>query len=487
MALSLGGLSGTALGQETPPAQGVPFTEATVRLFSQSPTLQGAEHSARAAQIQADAMNWLGKPVISLDVQQLRYQKTLDISLTGVKNDVRSAAGQALDFVTNAANEQGIGDQVAQIISGLQEQLQPVANAVPDTLRIKQRQDAFRPTLTVVQPLYTGGAITAAQEGARAAARLAEARGDGVRERQRLELVRLYFGQALATRALAVSQATRDGFDHHLADAHRLEQEGMISHARTLQVQVARDTAQRQVLRADNALRTATDLLTALLNGETPLTSTEGPFVNSGPIEPAAVFLAAAEGGIPQWREADAGVELANQGVALAAAQLKPTVYAFGTYNLNRSQALPTEPDWAIGIGLHFALTSSIDRTAAVEAARARSLAAESARRQARVDIRTAVIRAYDQLSSARTQYQSVQSSMVAARENLRVQELAFREGEGTAAEVIDARNALSQAEFQRATTAYEYDLALATLLAASGQGDRFVTYQQRADAEVTP
>jgi outer membrane protein TolC len=73
-------------------------------------------------------------------------------------------------------------------------------------------------------------------------------------------------------------------------------------------------------------------------------------------------------------------------------------------------------------------------------------------------------------------------SSITAARENLRVQTVAFREGEGTATPVIAAQAALDAAEAQRISVAYEYDLALAGLLASSGRLDEYSGYLARAD-----
>ena len=59
-----------------------------------------------------------------------------------------------------------------------------------------------------------------------------------------------------------------------------------------------------------------------------------------------------------------------------------------------------------------------------------------------------------------------------------------FREGEDTAAELIEARNRRSQVQLQRAAAAYQYDLTLAGLLLASGQGEHFDDYLRRADRE---
>ena len=176
-----------------------------------------------------------------------------------------------------------------------------------------------------------------------------------------------------------------------------------------------------------------------------------------------------------------------HAGADLAASRMKPSVYAFGTYNMNPDDALPTEPDWAFGLGARYTLMSSLDRRRMLGAARAQASAAGEVERQARDDARLLVTRAYNQVELARRQFLTMDSSLEAARENLRVQEVGFREGEATAASVIDARNLLGTARLQRAAAAYEYDLSLAALLAAAGSDQTLNDYLQRDDRISAP
>ena len=78
-------------------------------------------------------------------------------------------------------------------------------------------------------------------------------------------------------------------------------------------------------------------------------------------------------------------------------------------------------------------------------------------------------------------------STLDLARENLRVRDLAFREGQGTSLDVVDARLTLVRAETARAVATAEYAVALASLLEASGQSDRFMDYEARATERILP
>lgn len=216
--------------------------------------------------------------------------------------------------------------------------------AIPDTLLLQTRESSFRPTVSVGMPLYTGGAIPAIQHGAQAGVGVAEANSAQAHDLAQLNLVRTYFGQQVAEQLVASTRSTRDAFDRHLADALKLERQGVLSHARALEVQVARDAADRAFQRADLDATTACDTLGRLLDVDGGVQPTTALFVNAQPLPPKSEFLAGSDQ--PQARGADAARAAAAAGVALARSRYRPQAFAFGEYNLNRNDALPTEPDW---------------------------------------------------------------------------------------------------------------------------------------------
>ena len=140
-----------------------------------------------------------------------------------------------------------------------------------------------------------------------------------------------------------------------------------------------------------------------------------------------------------------------------------------------------------VGIGVQFTLISNIDRREMLSAAESRQRSADRAKEAAERTARQEITRAWNQTELARQSFLSLESSLVAARENLRVQQISFREGVGTATDVISAQTALSQAEAQRVAAAFEYDLALAALLAASSRDDEFAQHMAQAEHRLTP
>lgn len=473
--------------QDDGAAETLSFDAARQRLDRVSSALGAASDELSAAESTAHALKALNRPVVSGSVSVISYQKSLSVDLTGQKDSFSNAAGQFLEGLPGEFPPEFSGI-VQQVTGRVSEALPGLLSQLPDELDFRARQTVIRPNVTAVMPLYSGGAIPAIQHGAEAGAELARARQAGAQDLSQVRLVQSYFGQQLAAALLASATGTRDAFDKHLGNAQALFREGVIPRSRVLEVQVARDAAQRALERAAMEEHNASDSLARLLDASGGVRPTTPLFVNGSGLEPLDDFLATATGpGQPQMRAAQATRHLADSGVDLAKSRMRPQAFAFGSYNFNRSDAIPVDPDWIVGLGLRFTLLSNIDRRDTLDAANARQSAAENAARDMRKTIEIETSRAYNLVETARRSFLLLDSNMKAAEENLRVHEIGFREGEDTASQLIDARNALSLAQTQRIASAYEYVVSLSALLVASNRGDSFRDYLLRPDRITAP
>jgi len=463
------------------------FGAARQQMAATSGALASAGHGVRASEDQAAALKALNRPVISGTAQLVEYQKTLSIDLTGGKDRF---AENASDYLADLPGQfppefQAI---VSQVSGRIEQALPGLLDAIPDALSFRTRDTIFRPTVTAALPLYSGGAIPAIQRGALAGVALARAQAAGAQSLADVRLVQLYFGQQLAEQLLLSTTQTRDALDRHLANARIMEREGVLPHVRTLQVEVARNTAERARIRAQLELRTASEALARYLDVEGQGVQPTTPlFVNSQPLAPVDDYIASATDQHPQVRAAQAGEEIARAGVDLARSRYLPQAYAFGEYNLDRGNALPVEPDWIVGVGVRYTFLSNIDRAKTLSAAQEREQAAAQTGREARKLVAMETSRAWDLVDTARQSFLLLDGNIKAAQENLRVQEISFREGEGTVADVIDAQAALATARTERIAAAYEYDVALAALLAATNRSDEFASHLARGDRVVAP
>ncbi|MBH1643466.1 TolC family protein [Stenotrophomonas maltophilia] len=434
-----------ATAQSSADAPALDWEQARQRLEQVSDALAAADAAVRNKQDLQDATRLLRLPEITGEVRRLQFQKTLTLPLGS---------------------------------------LAPVAEAfgIDSPLSFTERAWRTRPVVTAVLPLYTGGVIPAAQRAASAAHEQASAEREAQRQSLTVQLAQAYFGQRLAEQAVDVRRDVRDGLNRHLSDAEKLEREGFATRAQRLQATVARDKAEREYQKTVNDLATLKAALATLLRSGGEVQPVSPLFVQRVPLEPVASFERTAQARQPQIARLRAMVAQAEQGVRVQQAKLKPQIFAFGQYDFRRRDEMLPDPDWAFGIGLKYTFLSPNSRPAQISAARAQLDQAEAGLREAENQVALGVRKAWNELETARQQYVLLDSSITQAQENLRLQELAFREGQATSLDVIDARLGLGGARVERAQAAYQYDIALAQLLEVSGQMDRFEEFRRRAD-----
>ncbi len=453
--------------------------------FLRSAEVSAAEHQANSAELTSQSLRTLRRPTVNLSAQLVAYQKTLSVDLSGIKGrttqDFQNYLGSLPGQFPADLQEiiQMVTQRIDQALPGL---LEPI----PNSIDYQARDTIFRPTATAFMPLYTGGALQAIQKGAGAAAEAARAKADADINLARVNLARAYFGVILADGLAEAARGNLAAMDRHLSNTESFYRNGVLPRSKVLEVQVVRDAAGRNLDRAQVDQGRATFVLRQLLESQDDLRPSTGMFVHSRPLNPVSDYVAASGAGNPRIREAEATRQVASAGVGLAKSRVLPQAYAFGEYSLDRKSAAPTEPDWIAGIGARWTLLSPIDRAKAIAAAKEREQAATAAVRLTQKAIATEIGDAWALTETARRSFLSLDSSLAAARENLRVAEIAYREGVGTDASVIDARARLSDAETQRLAAAYEYDVGLAALMAASGRMNDYDAAVSSADRRIS-
>lgn len=445
-ALSLCALfcASSVLAQTAQPLE-LDYRSAQERLLQRSDAIEASAANLRGKEAQEGATRTLGRPDVDVEAQLLEYQKTLYLPLGS---------------------------------------LAPVAESfgIRDPLKFQQERTATRPIVTATLPLYAGGQISGTQAGARAQVAQARADRDIAVENALLQLVQAYYGQQLAERALGIRRDVLDGLNRHVADAEKLEQARFISRAQRLQAEVARDDAAREYEQAISDLATANAALAGMLRAPAGVHPVSPLGVNSRPLEPLDNFKAAALDAHPQLARLRALEDQAQAGVTIQQSKLRPTFYGFGQYNFDQRNALLTDPDWSVGIGLKYKLASGAGRRQQVDAARETVAQAEAGLREARTQIEIGVTKAWGETEAARKRFLLLDSALAAAEENLRLQTLSYREQQATSLDVIDAQLGLGRTRVQRAQAANDYVQALAGLLGMSGQMSRMPDYLARAD-----
>lgn len=432
-------------------AETLSFSEAQARLNTVSDALASSQALVSNRQQLAQASRSLHGPDINLDMKYMRLSKTVD-----------------LEPVAPMAGALGMPP-----------------SSFPDETRVLDWR--VRPIVTATLPLYMGGKIQAAKAAADAQLNEAQAQFTNTQQQETVQLVQAYFGQLLAEQAVAVREDVRNGLQQHFERASRLEEEGFATQAQKLQAKVAFDNAEREYRKALNDLRGAQAALSGLLRSETVITPSSPLFVMNAELPPAAEFTEAALAGHPGLQQIRTIIEQAQQKVAAEKASWLPQFYLFGQYDLKKEDALITDPDWAVGVGMRYNLWSNQNRMRQVSAAKSQEQQANFSLQDNATKLAIGVERAWLMAENARQQYELLESAQASADENLRLQNLSFQAGQATSLDVIDARLQQGKVRIERAQAAWQYDIALIQLLDISGQTHLFNNYLQQAEQVVKP
>lgn len=423
--------------------------EAQHRMLAHSSQAKAKQWEVDRWQEQQRAVRWLAAPRIEATAAVLAYEKDLSGYRDSFAQQMPESAGPAM-----ATNPVFTGSGIHQ-------------------------QQGVRSQVSMQVPLYTGGRIQATQS--QAGWRYQQARAEQQWHGQTLEreLIEAYFNAQLAQQAVVIRAEALSVLEQHLHRARRLQDEGMVSTLQAMQAQVARDQAHRQWRQAQRDAQDAMAALAHLTGGAqaqclaTPLQWHRLPLVDEPIAEHPALLALAAVG---QQARAQVRVEQSHW---------KPEVLGFASVELNRDMAPIHEPDWAVGLGVRWQLTTGINRQAMVRASYAQQAQAE-----ATADHQSQQLALMADVALGRYQFSLEQKAVLAnerafAVEHARLQQAAFEQGQATVLDVNDAVLQVSVVELESLQLMHQHLLALADWLWAEGQISVF--FEQLPQPTQTP
>lgn len=437
-------------GAQTPtpaPLPKITYGDAVRRVQSSHESLQAADKETRQREEERAATRSLYWPKVDASARYTRIDAPIDIDL----------------------------DPIRQVILALHPQVP--ASRVPPFVEHIQEESFWLADLKLTWPIYTGGKVTAANRAAEAQVKDAGEQRRMTEQSLLTDLARRYYALQLALSARDVRAQVLAGLEQHLHDATRLEEEGLVSRAERLHAEVARAEADRQLRRADHDVEMARAALANILSDE-QAGDPASPLFLLPSVEPLEAFEQQAQQRHPAFGRFAAQRTLAEQALKAQQARWLPDVALFGIRQLHTSDLTLLDPKWAAGISATFTLFDGFDRAHRTAAARIQRARVTDLEERARRDIATLTEKKYRELAKARDQFEALKPAIELAAENLRVRTRAFEEGLATSLDVVDARLSASRVELERLAAAYDYDVALAELLEASGQADRFEALQ---------
>lgn len=461
-------------------AQSISFKDAEQQLLQRSYSSQAFQSLEQASKLEAEAIKGIGLPRVDLNVRAYAFHSEVDIPLKQFKNNLENSLSQGVNGRLNEWEASNGVDLPAGITDPLREGLNNTIHSgvglIPDTSNVVLEDQVIRPTVSVMMPLYTGGLTRSAKEIANIQSGRSELSNQQQQDTQRFELIQSYFNVQLQKQLLDAALFNSNAMQQHYRNALKLEQQGFISKGQRMQFEVARNNAERAQQNAQANLNAALFQLNNLLL-DSNITELSTPlFVNRAEPQNVNILLSSFSQNSPLIKKMQMDTELAKANVKAQQAAKKPNVFAFGEYSLDQHQ------NWIVGVAARYNLFSGIDKNKNIQAAELKRYAAELMTARTQQEIENLIYKSFSEAVSAQQSDALLQQNLKAAQENLRIQELSFKEDVGTATQVIDAQNMLSSLKAEMALNAFKYVMSLATLLQSHGSIVEFPNYMQHAN-----
>ena len=289
-------------------------------------------------------------------------------------------------------------------------------------------------------------------------------------------VVNLFYGVNAGTQKAAIAQRALDEANRFVDTTQKREEAREAAHADVIKAQIQQQQRERELSDAQLAARKAQLELGVLLNPDPSASYALEPAGVPAPLPEMAGVNAAARANNPDLRSALATLEAGRAQTLNAQAALLPDLALNFTYGIDAPQFASTGYGGARNLGYSASATVDLPlwdwltTERKVKESRIRSDAAKVALTAAQRRLVADLAEFYAEADTARKQLASLDASVLASRESLRLINLRYVDGESTVLDVVDAQNTLISAENAQTDGFVRYQLALAQLQTLTGK-----------------
>jgi|SRR5690606_21070031 len=321
--------------------------------------------------------------------------------------------------------------------------------------------------------LFTGFRRGADTRAARATGDAAEASLVDARFQQALTTTNQFFDALAARQLLAVRGASVRRAEEQLKVSINKLAAGSATRSDSLRSRVTLGNAQLQLIQAQSALATAEANLARLTGqGGRVAAADDSSFYVLPAMLDSAALRAEAQARSPQLQAALASAEAANASYSASRSAYWPTLSLSGNIGMSGSSSRDYDlyNNRSVSLGLSWPLFNRFQREQNIEVQRnALDVAEAQAAETARV-ISADLTSQLAALEAGRARVAITQVSVVAAQEDLRVQQERYRLGASTIVDVLTSQEALDQAEVDAVNARFDYLRARAQIEALLGR-----------------
>ncbi|MVX34646.1 TolC family protein [Myroides sp. LoEW2-1] len=437
----------------TAQAQTLTFSQAYEMMHKENSALKAQEKQEEVHEYEWKAAKGLRYPTVKAFGMGVYLDRSLGVDLNGLRNGVG-------DFV-HLPNPELLGNW---------------------SVSFNKRDMAFGGFMAT-WPLFTGGKINAAIKAKSIQKEIGEKDLENKQNQLISELAQRYYAVKLADEAVKVREEVLKGMQHHLHDATKLEENGMIAPVERLSADVAVSEARRQLDAAIKDIKLARIALANTLEvDEVPEDLVSGFFILDA-LEDLDFYKDAALINYPILQKLVLQKDLAEQGIKAKKSAYYPTVAAFGqtilAHNNPMSAGVMHDNDnvWVVGVGVSYTLFEGLRNRNEIKAAKATKESVELFETKAKNDVQMLVTKLYQDIEKQVEQIENLLTQEKLGEELLRVRNKAFSEGFASSTDVVDAEMKLSGIKLQKLQAHFNYAINVASLLEYAGLSQNFIEY----------
>lgn len=445
------------------------FNEAVLLAMENSDMLKGQDRDITVAIYERRAARGLYFPKVEITGAYMLTQRDIDINLNGKKGVIETSAKE---LITQGVTTGLLSPEVAQLLRGA---LTPILNF--DWRYTIQKRSFGLVAAKLSLPIYAGGRIRAANRVAALRLMGGEYKMDAATSKLLTTLVERYYGVVLLQHAVRVRSAVVEAVEAHLKDAKAMEEAGAIAHNMVLEVEYKLADAKKELLSERHRLEMAKRALRVAVNVDFDIEPTDKLFVDDN-ILSVDYYIDSAINMNPEIRGAELNIDLANEGVKAARAEMFPTVGIMGEGSLYSYNLTSILPRWVVGVEASILLFNGFNKTEMLRAAKARVESVEAKVENARSNISLLAEQEYYNVINALADIEASRSLVALAESYYNSAHDGFEEGVTTTTELLDAETKRAASVLSYLNAAYDYCVAIARLLEASGLSHTFEQFR---------
>lgn len=399
-----------------------------------------------------------------------------------------TGVGEHLSSTLTSLVQQGlIKPEMAQQLGALMGQMgQPIAqlgNQIGEKINDAFKTDSrnmFAASVMLRQPIYMGGAITAANRMAEINQELAANEEQGMVQNTLKSIDDIYWTVVSLKQKQKLANSYRDLVQKLDDDVHKMISEGVATRATGLKVDVSVNEADMQVTQVEDGVALAKMLLCQLcgLPVDTDIVlADEGKEVLPMTADVEDDGNEAAYANRNELKMLENAVQMSEQATKLVRAAFLPQVALTGGYmlsnpNLYNGFERKFAGVWNVGVLLRVPVWNWFEGQYKVRASRAATTIAAMELDDAREKIGLQLEQCRFKMKEAQKRLAMATKNLSSADENLRCANVGFREGVIEATDVMAAQTAWQQAQTQKIDAEVEVKLAQVALKQAMGKLD---------------